>query len=514
MFIAVQFPIVDIRSLLDCDTYKLAGPCLPLIDPYGNEFIRSFGPLRNRFNLDGVAYEESVYSKANRALRIPSLGEYRLGRKCNAFIPICVFRRFFSTDSVTCKVEIGFKNINNHTFYFNMLSGNDLLNILMELMKVQTVIPPINRRDERCELKNTGEKLAALYMYATTKHPLPDGVQADRNWVQGGNPMMLVEYYDWEVQKLPNGVKTVDIIEQFGVKLSHTVIFDKNRNIKIRVWLIEKNACAEKDYIRRLRLALLKLNAEQETLKQVLRSIERGLIVINKGSKSTEALQEYINSAVHNLSRKEKYGLPYDKIVEVANSYENIINQNEREYLLQRLEKVRRSIYKKVENYISQKTLTPQQIIIAEQVTTINGNETIFRPGVVEQMGGATVTKVSMNIGDGNTFNGNIAIASTIENSYNTVERFKPQNDHEEKLQEKLREFNSMVAKLCEQLPEELSKRVASDLEIFTKELVSKTPRRQWYELSAQGILEAAKTCSLLVEPITSAVKGILSLFN
>ncbi len=514
MFIAVQFPIADIRSLLDCDTYKLAGPCLPFIDPYGSEFIRCFGPLRNRFNATGLAYEESVYSQANRALRFPALGKYRLGRKYKSFIPTCVFRRFFSENHVTCKVEVGFKNIDKENFYFHTLSGSDLLHLLMELMELHTVIPPVNEDDKKYELKNTGDKLAALYLHGTTKYPLPDGVCLDRHWVQGGNPMMLVDYNSWEVEKLPKGVRLVDANEQSDIKLSHTIILDKKRNTRIRVWLIEKGYFADKDYIRRLRIGLLKLNAEREALKQVLRAIEQGTIIINKGSKASEAVQEYIDSAIRSLSKKDRYGLPYDKLVEVVNSYEDITNQEEREFLLQRLEKVRRSIYNKVKTYTSPAKLEPQPVIIAEQIITINGSEIIFKPGMVENTGGAAMTKISVNIGDGNVFKGSIAVAGTIENSHIVTEGFKPRSDQEEKLQEMLREVNSNVAKLCEQLPEELAKQVANDLEVFVKELVSSNPRRQWYELSAKGILEAAKTCSALVEPITKAINGILALFN
>lgn len=510
MFIVIQFPIADIRNFLECDTYKLNSPCLPFVNPYRNEFIRCFGPLRNRFNQEDVRYDETVYGRANRALRIPNLGSYRLGRKYNGFIPTCVFRRFFANNE-TCKVEIGFKNIENFRFLLSSLNDDEFLNLLMELLDISALIPPVGDNARLHKLKDTGEKLSSLYLHATTKYPLPAGKQPEKFWVQAGNPMILVEYNKYEIKKLPGTVRKVTTLGQASVSLHHTMIYSKNNNSKIRVWLIGKGGGNSRGLVRKLRLNLLRLNAEQECLKQVLRSIEQGKIVADHSGEASDRLQDYINSAIRNISQQERYGLPHNEIVEVANSYENIINQNEREFLLSRLEKIRKNIYKKVENYTLPKQLSAQQIIIADRVTTLNGTKNIFTEGQFIQEGGDTVTKVSVNIGNGNTFNGNVAIAGTIQNSFNTADNFKPENEREEKLKEKLKELNTMIAKLCEQLPEDQSKQAADDLEAFTKETTSKKPRKKWYELAAEGLIEAAAACGALAGPVTNTVKEIIS---
>jgi len=78
-------------------------------------------------------------------------------------------------------------------------------------------------------------------------------------------------------------------------------------------------------------------------------------------------------------------------------------------------------------------------------------------------------------------------------------------------LKEKLKELNTMIAKLCEQLPEDQSKQAADDLEAFTKETTSKKPRKKWYELAAEGLIEAAAACGALAGPVTNTVKEIIS---
>ena len=50
------------------------------------------------------------------------------------------------------------------------------------------------------------------------------------------------------------------------------------------------------------------------------------------------------------------------------------------------------------------------------------------------------------------------------------------------------------VEKVIEQLPKEKAEGIVNDLQSFLNEAVSKKPRKQWWELSANGIKEAAKT--------------------
>ncbi len=59
--------------------------------------------------------------------------------------------------------------------------------------------------------------------------------------------------------------------------------------------------------------------------------------------------------------------------------------------------------------------------------------------------------------------------------------------------------------------PDEAEK-VSRDLHTLASEATSKAPRKAWYELSGQGLIEAAKTVAAMAGPVTTAVKAVLSL--
>lgn len=508
VFIVVQFPIADMRDFLDYNTFKLNAPCLPFIIPFRQEFIRCFGPLKNRYNQDGVEYCETVYSRANRALRIPDLGTYKLGRKHDGFIPTCVFRRFFANNE-TCKIEIGFKNIEKYKFYKSPLDGMEFLNLLIELMEIPARIPSDNHNSISHKLKDTGEELSSLYLHATTKYPLPQDKELEKSWIQTGNPMILVEYDINEIVKLPKTMINIDSIDKFGIKLSHTILYSKNSNTKIRVWLIGKSFNTNKDTVRKLRLNLLRLNAEQECLKQVLNFIQRKKIVVIPYSDATDRLQDYINTAIRNISKSQRYGIPNNEIVEVSNSYEDIINKNERTFLLTQLEKIRKNIYKKVENYITPNQIPVSKIIITEK----EGVNNIFIEGMIQE-GGISVTNNNVTIGNNNNFTGNTVIASILKDCNNTISNMNPENEKEESLKQKLTDLKILIEKLCIELPEDQSEQVAKDMDGISKEVTSRKPRKANIDLFAKGILETAQYCSSLVEPITQAINSVMLLIG
>jgi hypothetical protein len=60
-------------------------------------------------------------------------------------------------------------------------------------------------------------------------------------------------------------------------------------------------------------------------------------------------------------------------------------------------------------------------------------------------------------------------------------------------LKELLKALTESVSKMAEKLPEEKAKQVVNDLQSLTNEATSKKPRRQWWELSAKGVKEAAQ---------------------
>ena len=102
----------------------------------------------------------------------------------------------------------------------------------------------------------------------------------------------------------------------------------------------------------------------------------------------------------------------------------------------------------------------------------------------------------------------NFVTAQNIQNSFNKAANA----DVSEPLKEALKDLTTKTAELAKQLPPDKAEAVSKDLAALTTEAVSKEPRKPWYELSANGLLEAAKTVAAMTGPITTAVKAVVSL--
>lgn len=116
----------------------------------------------------------------------------------------------------------------------------------------------------------------------------------------------------------------------------------------------------------------------------------------------------------------------------------------------------------------------------------------------------------SITIGDGANVQGNTIAGSTIQNSFNTI----AESAAEPALKAELERLCQQVEQLLPQLPEEKREEAAQDLDSLVKEATKETPRRKWYELSAEGLIEAAKACAGMAAPVTATIKGILALLK
>uniref|UniRef100_UPI004056F566 COR domain-containing protein n=1 Tax=Candidatus Electronema sp. TaxID=2698783 RepID=UPI004056F566 len=118
-------------------------------------------------------------------------------------------------------------------------------------------------------------------------------------------------------------------------------------------------------------------------------------------------------------------------------------------------------------------------------------------------------TDKSISFGDNAHITGNINTGK-IKNSFNTV----AQSAAEPALKAELERLCQQVEQMLTQLPEEKKQEAVQDLDSFVKEATKDTPRRKWYELSAEGLIEAAKACAGMTAPVTATVKGILELLK
>lgn len=114
-----------------------------------------------------------------------------------------------------------------------------------------------------------------------------------------------------------------------------------------------------------------------------------------------------------------------------------------------------------------------------------------------------------VNFGDSAVFSGNLTVADSIQHSFNAIQ--KAANPDLEKALESLAR---QVSSLCQQLPVEDQETVSRRLKSLVEEASAKKPDPSVLAVSAGGILEAAKAVASMIEPIRTAVTGVLSMLG
>jgi small GTP-binding protein len=140
----------------------------------------------------------------------------------------------------------------------------------------------------------------------------------------------------------------------------------------------------------------------------------------------------------------------------------------------------------------------------------IRDSEVVIKSGTnIERYNQMTQEKV-INIGNGNTINAPVVVADQIENSFNTV----AESDITGELKELLDKLINQVNEAAKVVPEEAAESMARDVESLSKEVVSSKPRRKWYEMSIEGLKEAARAVGEVGKPILVTVSELLPMLN
>lgn len=354
MFVIFQFPLVESRPFIPDPTNKLSTPVWPLVNA-GEDYVRSFGIVKMRFGGGNSNWEgEEVFSNASRAMGFqPFLQKQALGSSKCQFAPICYFRRFFSDGKAVSRVEIGFNlsglNPVRH------ITDDDIHQLLVDLMNIQVTIPKRDKKKITCNFYDAGRYLAKHYLESTTKI-IDKKVQKTKNWwVSSGMPLIFLEPdQDVQIESL-HGSRKIDFstLKQ-GIKLSYIPFTEKGKPIAL--WVLEKSSQhrGDKDYLRRLRLHILRLHTERECLKRILRNIISKKIKILRGDQATEKLQGYLINAAKLLRKQNRNGIPQSEILKKAMNIHEIVNEGEITTLLSQLSSVRKNVKDIIDRYVNE----------------------------------------------------------------------------------------------------------------------------------------------------------------
>jgi hypothetical protein len=414
-----------------------------------------------------------------------------------ALQPSCAFRRFLYDGGAVARLEIGLQ-FRRRRMRFTPLGAKDCLTLLESVLALPVTVVASEGSSVSTPLLQSVRHVAGRYLRATTK--LTAGLPAPTPawWFSPGLPLMLVEYRSEEIATLPRFSRLVELESEVGIRLEHFRI--SYRGTLLGTWFLRLDPGVNPDVQRRLRLHLFRLHAERECLKQILRLIAQEKIPVESRTPAADRLQEYLLGAQRLLERQSRFGLPQSEILNAAQQFEDVVDEGERETLLAKLSQIRGNIRRFVERY------TEEERDLTSRIHVVGSGNTIM-VAKEQKIGRQVMTEYNIEFGDHTTFHGDFAVANSIQNSFNKARDSAVPKE----LQEALKQLSQQVAEMAKHLPPEQARQVAQDLETLTTEATSGKPRKKWYELSAEGLKEAAETVGEIATPVLGTIGKVLA---
>ena len=351
MLLTIQFPFADLRDFSKV-TDRLTKPGWPIPTP-DDEFVRFSGTVRVRKQggLCGWLGENEV-CEANRLLRLCNCPKIKDPHSGNQFSTRIAFRRLYFDGLAVGKFELGIATKTRSEVAFSKQMVKDMVDSFLNL--------PIRIRESRenykeCLLGNSAQYVANLYYNATTKHT--DKVSnISSDLVRAGRPLLFLDCQSDEAVPVPYWARNVEI-KNHTFDLYNCLVPFQGKNIQL--WHLDNLSSAynDRDAARRLRIYLLRLNAEHESLRLVLRSIMSKVIDVQPRTPLSENLQCYLNEATHRIGVLDSKSSNQfeDEICKIARESMDILNHSQKDALINVLKNIdiRKNILGKAEDYIN-----------------------------------------------------------------------------------------------------------------------------------------------------------------
>jgi len=515
MLVVVQFPIADLRPFLPDSAKRFRPPDLawPPKLKIPRQFVHAFGPaVARRRGADWAWLDEHVYCSADRALRFVRLPVKTTDWKGNVR---CAFRRLLTDGKAVTRVEVGMSWIpqGKETFLWrdwdravsleqdpteqirSPLLDVSPVDIVEHIIGIPATIHPIlpikaGASTER-PLILQGQRLAELYWKATASNK---STGPSNGAVADGLPIALIECRSHWIERLPKNFIRVNPASAAQVNLAFGRM--KTQWGPLGVWFLgHERAYAEES--RSLRLCLLRLHAEQEVLDIVLGRLSNGSIEYRSSDGLAERIEDYLNVATERIFRRSWGKVEQSAILQALDAAEATEYRAIRAHLAERLEGARRQIVQKLELFERRNYVRADRFIRVEPGATY-----------IEEVTQMADNSRTINVGSGAIVNAPLVIADQIENSFNVVKESNVNPD----LKNLLNELLKQIATVSKDMPAAKAQQMASDAETLVKEVSSPAPRKKWYQLSIEGLQEAAKAVGEIGKPILETTAKLLPL--
>lgn len=499
MLIIIQFPISDARSFDPDPDLRLPLPDWPNpgtgIRP---QFVNRFGRAFEQHREPDMAWPDEInFCRAKRALRFDDLGRRHVGLPGAKFRPQCVFRRLFFDGEAVARVEVGLRH-HLDAPPLTELNGHKILAIASELCELPTLVPQAGRRPTATKLLRQGPALASLFALSSIGWDCADKKPRAETLVEVGNPLLVIELAPDEAEAplAPEGFVSVPAAASLGANLSFGRL--RARSGVVPMWVFQPGA-ANKQNARNLRLCLLRLHAEQESLDLVLKQIQRKRLLNGSEalgeeplSAAVDRLDTYFNKKTKLINRADWGEISQSAILSAFDAAEQVTLPANRQNLVDRYQGARRQIWKKIDDY-----QTRRAAVRVVSVTTVNSGGTYVDKSVTVNQSGQ----------------GNIAnVAEYMSNVVNQVTSNLDKSSSPDEAKALMKELVEQIAAIASKIDPKQTQRMGADVQTLSTEMVQPEPRRAWYELTLNGLKEAAEALGEIAMPIVGIVKKLMPL--
>ena len=121
--------------------------------------------------------------------------------------------------------------------------------------------------------------------------------------------------------------------------------------------------------------------------------------------------------------------------------------------------------------------------------------------------------RADRSVTEGPRVQGDLVVQGNLRQALNASSSFEADGGSAE-LAHRLATLHGLVARLVPHLTPEEAQTASRDLETFAREITSPAPRRPFYEVTAHGLVKAAKAVAHLAVPVAEAVEAVLSLLK
>lgn len=493
MLLVYQFPVADTRPFVSAFHQRLEKPHWP--SPRTDtppQFVHFFGKaVDRRRGADEAFTDELTFCLARRGIRFKDLGSRLLGLPAAAFSPALAFRRLFCDGRTVVRVEIGVTH-DERRRHPKDLNATQVLQIASEASAVQTWVP-VTADAERAwkPLLGQGKNLAQLY--ARGSKPRKNGVTIALDpLVTAGRPLLLIELESRKSITLPSSFTAVDAARTRGALL-HFGRLQTTAGV-VATWVVQPGTAVRAD-LRSLRLCLLRLHAERECLDVVLNQIHARRIpeAVPDDAQNIYAdeLNRYLNVATRVINGKEwSSGISQSAIIDAYDAAESVTPAAKRSLLTTRFDGARRQVWLKVEDYQERRAAT--RVV---QVTRIEEGATYVDKNI-------TITNNS----------GVINIAEYMNNVTNAVNNNLQQSTAPAELQALVKQLTEQIKEISTKVDSKTTQSMADEVKALSENLAKEEPKRRWYEVSLEGLKEAAQAVGELGKPILETVKALTPL--